>query len=631
MSSEEEEVATASTEAPRAPVTPAEITTKISTFEPTVGRRHLDDRHRIFESPHGTASHELMGPILRRKRVVSMPLGAGGDFFVSTDTPGPHRQFMQGSGAGGYQRTKQKSDGHALFTTPETEAVTGTGTRIRQTTPDQMGRQKQDSGAASAFFKNVVRRKQVSLDLLGPNDFFAVPMQEPEIMPELREDEAVEGEEQSAISRVFRPLRFAPRVMMKQGGGGHGSGHGGHGGGAPEASGLSMHSTPTELTSINEATVDAFQRYSVANQELRLGLMSMQKMLAEEDTDTEELLETSKHLLQSQHDLKPDEQLLMTKMTMSSHFHSGSEEGAPEEPKLDRDNDNIDDVDKLLTTTELDFDDSGIIRATKHDKVKGVVLLVLMLALTCVVASWSTELDEESFIFEPIGRACVTECLGNIVTNDFFKMGHNEFKTDHVIQLTMHLDAAPLGGDSYAIVEIVGDESKIVKATHEFGPVDPEERRSFDEKILVDFKNPGEHHVINVYNSNSTDLSFTLQAAVLKPLADYSVLVAAIIMIMVYFFILIEVIHRTLVAIFGSMIALMFFFIMSGGETESIRQIMLNLEWSTLGLLFGMMLIVGELSHTGIFEWCAVRLLVASKGSFNRLIILLCTLTAVAS
>ena len=58
---------------------------------------------------------------------------------------------------------------------------------------------------------------------------------------------------------------------------------------------------------------------------------------------------------------------------------------------------------------------------------------------------------------------------------------------------------------------------------------------------------------------------------------------------------------------------------------------MLHQEWSTLGLLFGMMVLVGELSHTGIFEWFAVRLLVASNGSFNKLMVLLCLLTAVAS
>ena len=79
------------------------------------------------------------------------------------------------------------------------------------------------------------------------------------------------------------------------------------------------------------------------------------------------------------------------------------------------------------------------------------------------------------------------------------------------------------------------------------------------------------------------------------------------------------------------MVALLFVFIIHEGHTESIRTIMLYMEWSTLGLLFGMMLIVGELSHTGIFEWCAVRLLVASKGSYNRLMILLCGLTAISS
>lgn len=155
---------------------------------------------------------------------------------------------------------------------------------------------------------------------------------------------------------------------------------------------------------------------------------------------------------------------------------------------------------------------------------------------------------------------------------------------------------------------------------------------SFKERVPVDFDNPKEPHVINV---NSTDpnveLSFTLYAAVKQPLYNYSVLVAALIMILVYAFILVEVIHRTLVAIFGSMLALLFLFIMDGGETVSIAQVMLSMEWSTLGLLFGMMLLVGELSHTGIFEWCAVRLLMASKGSFTRLLVLLCTLTAVAS
>ena len=142
-----------------------------------------------------------------------------------------------------------------------------------------------------------------------------------------------------------------------------------------------------------------------------------------------------------------------------------------------------------------------------------------------------------------------------------------------------------------------------------------------------------EDHVINSYSTTSPDdeLSFTMNASTLSSLAEHSVIVAAVIMIMVYVFILLEVIHRTLVAIFGSLIALFFLFLMHDGHTESVATIMLHLEWSTLGLLFGMMIIVGELSHTGVFEWVSVRLLGSAKGSYNRLALLLCTLTAISS
>ena len=50
-------------------------------FLPTSGR-HLDADHVLFSRPMATEAtkddHELMGPLLRRKKVVSMPLGAGG-------------------------------------------------------------------------------------------------------------------------------------------------------------------------------------------------------------------------------------------------------------------------------------------------------------------------------------------------------------------------------------------------------------------------------------------------------------------------------------------------------------------------------------------------------------------------
>lgn len=206
--------------------------------------------------------------------------------------------------------------------------------------------------------------------------------------------------------------------------------------------------------------------------------------------------------------------------------------------------------------------------------------------------------------------------------------------------MVAHIDPKPNEeyDSSLAIVDIVrldkdtkGQVTQTIVHSETFGPPDSYDRETAKAKIVVDWDDPDSHHVINISSSSGYPISLTLAAMRQTPMTQRSVLIAALIMVFVYLFILLEWIHRTLVAIFGSMIALFFFFLMHGGETESIKTVMLHQEWSTLGLLFGMMLLVGELSHTGIFEWLSVRLLVSSKGSFRRLLVLLCLLTAVAS
>ena len=310
-----------------------------------------------------------------------------------------------------------------------------------------------------------------------------------------------------------------------------------------------------------------------------------------------------------------------------------------------------------------------------------------------VVVGWETHLDETDSIFGPVGLACKTPCRGDIYDQDYFR-GMYRFETNDVILLRPHIDTT-LTENSFLKLIIRGVDSNTTKwesPDDMFGPATLNgERMSYDERVKVEWENPGERHVIDVISTTGSqelpppyqdeyyvtsaegtnetvhdatsnesahesdaqhrrlssggdsygdspsdvphhgELTYTLYASTLSPLADKSVLIAALIMIFVYIFILLEVIHRTLVAIFGSFVALFFFFIMHEGHTESISTLMLHMEWSTLALLFGMMLIVGELSHTGVFEWCAVRLLVASKGSFNRLMVLLCSLVAISS
>jgi hypothetical protein len=399
-------------------------------------------------------------------------------------------------------------------------------------------------------------------------------------LPVTAEEEAVAEEEEPAaadVDSLFGPLRFKPRLFLIKGGGGYGGG--GHGGGA----------SPSSMPPIDEEVEQAVTSLRETNKELEESITFIKQRIEQGEMDLEErqeLLHASEKLQRSSNTMKANEQLLASKFVVP-------DDTGIDQKKKDGDNANKD---------FQEFDDSNIIRATKHDKIKTAICFLLMLALTITVACWETELEEDAFIYLKIGLACVTACPGNIETRDFFG-GHNHFEAGEVIALAMHLDPYPTvhgGEDVYTSIEIVGVETGQVKARHQFGPVDPEERVSFEEKITADCDRLDEYHVINV---NSTDphleLSFTLDAKVLKPLADYSELVAALIMVVVYFFIIIEVIHRTLVAVIGSMIALMLLFVMEGGETQGIHQIMLSLEWSTLGLLFGMMLLVGELSHTG--------------------------------
>ncbi len=50
------------------------------------------------------------------------------------------------------------------------------------------------------------------------------------------------------------------------------------------------------------------------------------------------------------------------------------------------------------------------------------------------------------------------------------------------------------------------------------------------------------------------------------------------------------------------------------------------IDYDTIGLLFGMMVLVGIFSTTGFFEWSAVKAYKMSKGNIWRLVLMLvCT------
>eukprot|EP00978_Attheya_sp_CCMP212_P040283 scaffold218219_cov55-Attheya_sp.AAC.4 len=540
----------------------------------------------------------LMGPILRRKKVVSMPLGAGGDFFVTNADPSsPHQQLLHHPYASGggpattsaatttsglmNRRTKQVSLGHV----PVREITSST--LIRQATPPTNNRNRQDSGGnrmpmihpqaqAQHFMRGVLRRKQVSLDLLGPNDFFAIPTEDDDDeeekmeqdtttttipLPTTPEDGFFEEEPGATTTtttmmgaapeevKLFRPLRFSPRLVLRD----NGTTPNQH---TARTIGEEKEDAAVPLGTMDEETVAAFHRYSLKNEELKLQLSALTNQLSElNDNDDDDhnndtnnsmdkrrqagLLQTSLRIHETQATMEADETFMKHRLSLIQE---------EEETPFDDEQDGGDAAATSATTAEgpvatngngngstsikeekveevrlENKEDDGIIRATKRDKYMTALCFFIMLGLTILVAVWETHPDEESFIFLPVGLACVTDCPGNLETRDFFH-GHSSFHKGEIIDLIMHLDANELGEESRAIVQIIGNETGAVKATRKFGPPDAELRISIDKRITVDFADPGEEHIINISTEDtSVELSFTLSAKVLTPLAANSV------------------------------------------------------------------------------------------------------------
>ena len=98
----------------------------------------------------------------------------------------------------------------------------------------------------------------------------------------------------------------------------------------------------------------------------------------------------------------------------------------------------------------------------------------------------------------------------------------------------------------------------------------------------------------------------------------------------VYALIITEVVHRTLAAAVGGLLAILALCYYSE-QAYTLGEVTTLIDWETIGLLLGMMVMVGILSHTGLFEWFAVQAYKRSGGSVWTLVVILCSVTAVLS
>jgi Na+/H+ antiporter NhaD/arsenite permease-like protein len=108
--------------------------------------------------------------------------------------------------------------------------------------------------------------------------------------------------------------------------------------------------------------------------------------------------------------------------------------------------------------------------------------------------------------------------------------------------------------------------------------------------------------------------------------------VAAFILVSVYIVLSFEFLHRSSIALIGA-IAMIIAALTFGTlqAEESFEFLVSAIDYNTIGLLLGMMIIVAILAESGVFQWVGIRMSKASKGDLWKLMLMLCTFTAVTS
>ena len=92
-----------------------------------------------------------------------------------------------------------------------------------------------------------------------------------------------------------------------------------------------------------------------------------------------------------------------------------------------------------------------------------------------------------------------------------------------------------------------------------------------------------------------------LELEVTEGMENWAIGVGLSILIVVYILIIFETVHRTLAAALGGLAALIALNYFTVEPALTLRAVTTMIDWETIGLLLGMMVMVGVISHTGVF------------------------------
>jgi len=114
--------------------------------------------------------------------------------------------------------------------------------------------------------------------------------------------------------------------------------------------------------------------------------------------------------------------------------------------------------------------------------------------------------------------------------------------------------------------------------------------------------------------------------------ASISLRLLAILLLSIYVVLAFEFVHRTVIVLVTATIAIIIGITTGLFQAgESFEFVVQSIDFNTIGLLLGMMIIVTILAETGIFQYLGIKMGKASKGNMWKLLVMMTVFTAVIS
>ena len=242
--------------------------------------------------------------------------------------------------------------------------------------------------------------------------------------------------------------------------------------------------------------------------------------------------------------------------------------------------------------------------------VKGIFIFLILLFLATTVSAG--EVDRDRVIITGQIKDLHNEGVGEVelavlVNGEVYKVANEEYLTK----------SAP-EGTYYAEIELDKGMIKTSKISLEISkPAYRTERIDIGE-----FTNKGNEYL-------------TSKDIILIRKINPAFWIAATLLALIYILIAFEIFHRTLAALLGATILLLISYTIGTFDSDyfiiSFDKALYHIDFNVIGLLMGMMIIVGIMKATGVFQWLAYKSYQAAKGRIWQLAVILMLVTAFTS